>query len=253
VGVVGLGFLLAAEIGLGVWLRGVSVAALIAERDPVSGAAYALALVAFALMPALVSRQAPLPETGIDRFIPGPDVSECHEIRVRAPADVVFDTAERFDLHSIPLVHAVFRLREIVFRVRSAPRAPQSLVDETLGLGWGTLLYRPGRERVMGAVTRPWEGNVRFRAVPPAEFAGFAEPGLVKIAWTFEVDPCGVGLTRFRTQTRVLATDPRSRWRFRLYWTFAGRFIVLIRILANRAIRREAEGRARRAVPQGPR
>jgi hypothetical protein len=40
----------------------------------------------------------------------------------------------------------------------------------------------PEREVVVGAVTKPWEANVTFRALPPDQFAGFAEPGFVKIA-----------------------------------------------------------------------
>ena len=64
-------------------------------------------------------------------------------------------------------------------------------------------------------------------------------------------------LTRFRTRTRVLATDAWARRKFRIYWTFAGLFIIFIRKLINRAIRREAEReasgkhRAFHGVPKG--
>ena len=53
-----LALLAAAELGLAALLSGGSVAAYVAGRDPVSGTAYLLALLAFALMPwALLARQ----------------------------------------------------------------------------------------------------------------------------------------------------------------------------------------------------
>ena len=118
---------------------------------------------------------------------------------------------------------------------------PQGIVAETMALGWGILVERPQRELVMGAVTQPWVADVKFRAMPPAQFATFAGPDLVKIAWTLEVEPINAELTRFRTQTRVLATDDGARKKFRRYWRLTGAGIVLIRWLVNRAIRRESE------------
>jgi hypothetical protein len=58
---------------------------------------------------------------------------------------------------------------------------------------------------------------VTFSAVDPDRFAAFDAPGLVKIAWTLEVEPMH-GRTRFRTETRVVATDAEARRRFRRYW-----------------------------------
>jgi hypothetical protein len=56
-GLIALGLLLAAEIGLGVALSGRSVAQVVFDRDPVSGSAYYAALAAFAVMPWWVSRR----------------------------------------------------------------------------------------------------------------------------------------------------------------------------------------------------
>jgi hypothetical protein len=105
------------------------------------------------------------------------------------------------------------------------------------------LAHQPGRELVMGAVTRPWEANVVFRALPADEFAAFSEPDMVKIVWTLEVEPLGPDLTRFRTETRVLATDAGARRKFDRYWRLAGPGIVLIRILTLPILRRAAEQR----------
>lgn len=56
VGCIALGLLLLTEFSVVLWLQGFSVRDAIASRDPVSGAAYALSLMVFALMPLLITR-----------------------------------------------------------------------------------------------------------------------------------------------------------------------------------------------------
>lgn len=243
IGILALGLLMSAEIGVGVWLRGIRVSEYFYGRDPVAGAAYFIALGLMAVMPLLVCRRQKEAPSLIEPFMPQADIRESHEIVVRAPANIVLDVAEHFDLLSIPIVRSIFRLRERVFRVQQKPRVHTGIVAETLSLGWGVLDYRPERAIVMGAAAQPWVGDVTFRALPAEEFAAFAEPGYVKIAWTLEAQPLTASTTRFRTQTRVVATDGKSKARFLLYWMFAGFFIVLIRRIINRALRCEAERR----------
>jgi hypothetical protein len=55
-GGVGLCLLLAAEFGLVLWLRGLSIREYLATRDPVSGTVYYVMLGVFAIMPLLVAR-----------------------------------------------------------------------------------------------------------------------------------------------------------------------------------------------------
>lgn len=188
----------------------------------------------------------------IERFIPRADHGARHETLVRAPADLVFAVACDFDLQSHPLVRAIFRLRELVFRsAPSPPRRPQGLVEETTSLGWRPLAHRPRRELVMGAATRPWEPNVVFKPIPPAGFAAFADPGMVKIAWTLEAERLGPALTRFRTETRTLATDAAARKKFDRYWRVVAIGVLLIRVLLLPGVRREAERRFRRQRAHG--
>jgi hypothetical protein len=179
----------------------------------------------------------------IDRFVPNPETGARHQTVVSAPAGLVFEVATEMDLRSIPLVAAIFWLREKLLRATTTRRRPQGLVAETLALGWGRLAERPNRELVMGAVTQPWQGDVVFRAVPPDCFAAFAEPHLVKIVWTLEAEPIDDTHTRFGSETRVVSTSEWARQRFRRYWRLAAIGIVLIRWLGLRAVRREAERR----------
>jgi hypothetical protein len=56
-GFLALGLLLAAEFSLVLKLRGLSIHEYLAARDPVSGTAYYVSLVLFAVMPLLVERR----------------------------------------------------------------------------------------------------------------------------------------------------------------------------------------------------
>jgi hypothetical protein len=244
VGILALIQLLAVEL-LPLLTKGMTLAEYAERRDPVSFGAFLFTLALFGVMPLIAVHRDEgclASESFINTFIPRPDVAETHEIVVRAPADLVFEVAERFDLLSIPLVLAIFRLREIVFRVPSQRRRqPMSLVAETTQLGWRRLALLPDRQLVMGAVTQPWVGDVKFRGLSPEAFANFNEPAFVKIAWTFEAEPIDARTTRFRTRTHVLATDREALRKFARYWVFAGPLTGLIRRAALRAIRREAE------------
>jgi hypothetical protein len=189
----------------------------------------------------------------LDRFMPNYEVVERHHVRVAAPADVTLIAARDVDLQSQPVVRAVFKGRELI--LGSSPRErrqPQGLLAEVQALGWGLLAEVPGREIVVGAVTRPWEPDVTFRPVPPDEFAAFAEADYVKIAWTVRADPDAAGTSIFRTETRAAATDAAARVKFRRYWSLLSPGILLIRRMMVGAVKADAERRAHpAAAPAG--
>jgi hypothetical protein len=154
------------------------------------------------------------------------------------------DVAGKFDMQSLPAVKLIFRLRErLTHATRPAPRTPQGILEETRSLGWGLLAEHPGRFVVCGATCQPWLANVVFSAVPPDQFLTYAQPDLVKIAWTLEAAEIGPDLTRFGQETRVVATDPQARIKFRRYWRWARVGIIAIRLLMLPAIRKAAERR----------
>jgi hypothetical protein len=182
----------------------------------------------------------------LDRFMPRFDVRERHEATVRAPATVTYAAARELDFHRSTVVSGIFRARQLLMRGRTASASSGGLfLDEVQALGWRVLAEEPGRLLVMGAVTQPWLADVAFRGVAPEEFAGFAEPNYVKIAWTLGVTPTDEGRSLFRTETRAVATDPAARSRFRRYWTLVSPGIVVIRWEMLRLVKREAERRAR--------
>lgn len=183
----------------------------------------------------------------LDLFMPRYDVVERHSIEIGAPADVVMRAAREMDIRDSSMAEAIFKAREIAMGA-SAPdrRKTRGLVEETISLGWRVLAEIPGREMVVGAVTKPWEGHVKFVGVEPGQFAAFAEPEFVKIAWTLRADPDGPSRSIFRTETRAMATDAAARWRFRRYWAFVSPGIWLIRRLSLGPLKARAEQSARK-------
>jgi hypothetical protein len=107
----------------------------------------------------------------------------------------------------------------------------------------------PGREVVYGAVTQPWKANVVFRGLAAEDFKNFREPGFVKILWTLRVDPATPSDCTFRTETRVVTTDDDARRRFRWYWARFSPGIVLIRQIALRLLKKQAEDLQRKITP----
>ena len=182
--------------------------------------------------------------TLLDQYLPSYEVRDRHATRIAAPVDATYAAARDMDLMGSPVVRTIFRGRELLMRAHSSDeREPRPLVDEVLALGWGVLGQDHGREIVFGAVTQPWVANVKFRALPPDEFAAFDTPGYAKIAWTIRAEELGPTESRFVTETRVATTDPESRRRFRRYWTMVSPGIRLIRRESLRLVRSDAERR----------
>jgi hypothetical protein len=178
----------------------------------------------------------------LDRFIPHPDAGGRHEITIHAPAALVLNIARNFDIESVAAVRAIFWLRAKLLRAPLPTGRPHTgLVANMENLGWRCIAAEKDRFYAAGAVCQPWLPDVAFTAIPAEQFASYAEPNQVRIAWTIEAAPLGLELTRFATETRAAATDQQARTKFRRYWRKFGIGIILIRRLLLPAIRRAAE------------
>jgi hypothetical protein len=181
----------------------------------------------------------------LDRFMPNYEVVERHHVRVAAPAEITMDAAREQDLLASPVIRAIFKVRELALGSTPDERArPKALLPQVLSLGWGVLADIPAREIVMGAVTRPWEPNPRFRAIGPDQFAAFHEPDYVKIVWSLRADPLAAHESMFRTETRAVATDALARLKFRRYWALVSPGVALIRRMSLGPLKADAERRA---------
>jgi hypothetical protein len=181
----------------------------------------------------------------LDHVMPVYEIAERHHVDVGVLAEVTFAAACDMDLLRSPIARAIFSAREVILGSEpDAAKRPAGLLALTKSLGWGVVAEVPGREVVMGAITRPWEANVVFRPLPAEAFAAFDEPGYVKIAWTLRADAIGAAESIFRTETRAVATDAAARAKFRRYWSFLSPGIIVIRWTMLRPLKAEAERRA---------
>jgi len=182
----------------------------------------------------------------LDEFMRDYDVRERHEVAVAAPANVTLNAAEEIEFDASFIVRTIFRAREVILRSKpDARRRPKGLVEAMKSIGWGVLAESPGREIVMGGVTKPWEPNPVFRALPPDQFAAFAEPDCVKIVWTLRVTPEPSGGCIFSTETRAVATDASARRKFRAYWSLLSPGIILVRLAMLASLKEAADRRWR--------
>jgi hypothetical protein len=100
----------------------------------------------------------------------------------------------------------------------------------------------PERAVVAGGALQPWKpgGGRRPPVLDAAGLRELAEPGWVKVGYDFVLDG-REGTTRLTTETRVAATDRRTRLLFGVYWTAIRPGSGLIRREMLGAVARAAE------------
>jgi hypothetical protein len=102
------------------------------------------------------------------------EVAERHRIRVSAPAEATFEAATSLNLEHSKIISGLFKTREFILGGQQSQHVvPKPLLAWAQALGWGILAQIPGREVVLGAVTKPWEPNVVFRPLRPEDFGLF--------------------------------------------------------------------------------
>lgn len=159
----------------------------------------------------------------LDDVVPDYEFSSRHRVWVGAPPGRALKAAERATPGEMPLVRLLFALRSFsatLARKRGLPTGRTSpLLGQMLGSGFTPLAKEPGLEVVAGVIAAPWKvGGSPVPVSGAAEFVAFDEPGHMKGAMNFSVEPADGG-TELRTETRVLTTDSASR---RAFGTDAG-------------------------------
>lgn len=182
-------------------------------------------------------------ESGLDRVIPIFHFRERHAIDVAAPPAAVDSAIRETTAREIFLFRALTWLRRLG---RTGPPGilnppPDTPILETATRTTFRLLVdEPGREIVVGTVILAPRGR-RCSLETADDYRTLAEPGFAVAAMNFEIDELATGRCRLSTETRVFATDPRSRRRFALYWALIRPGSGFIRRMWLRAIKRRAE------------
>jgi hypothetical protein len=129
----------------------------------------------------------------------------------------------------------MIELRNLPGRLVGKPRFGEAaqgsvpLFEQLLSFGFCSL-GDEADEAALGLIDQSWKvsGGLRADVDGPTEFATFAEPGYVKVCVNIAARPARGGAF-VSTQTRVLATDARTRRLFRAYWLFIRPFSGLTR------------------------
>ncbi len=158
----------------------------------------------------------PLP---LDDLLPDPHFREHHERWIAAPPAAVWDALHDVRLVDLTLSRTLMALRALPARLQGQPR-PRMVSARLLEEGPVPVLASDcERSVIAGGVMQPWKlaGAVKPPVLDLDGLRDFDEPGWVKTTMDFVLEPESVG-TRLRTETRVRATDARTRARFGLYW-----------------------------------
>jgi hypothetical protein len=180
----------------------------------------------------------------IERYLPTYDVRDYHEARVAAPAQAAYGVLRSLDLNRSWIVQALFTIRSLpsrLLRIPSPPPPSGTFLAQALAVGWVILEEAPGHELVSGAVTQPWKPVVQFHGLTPTEFMRFSTPGFTKIVWALAARPVTPNVSVLSMETRVLATDPASRRKFRVYWCVVSPGVRLLRRVALHRAQRELD------------
>lgn len=189
----------------------------------------------------------------IDRFLPDYDVVEHHEVDVDAAADRAYRAVKELDLARSPVVLALLFARGLPHVFTGAVKPKRHLgLDDLVASGFVVLGEDPERELVLGIVGKFWQLSSGVHRIEPHEFVSFDEPGFARAAWNFVIAERGDGGSRVATETRVAATDDEARRNFARYWWLIGRFSALIRRIALRDIKQDAESHHDASLMRSP-
>lgn len=167
----------------------------------------------------------------LNEALPRWDRRERHEVLCDAPPAAVMRAAETVTWREAPIFYGLMAMMSL-----GRPRfsADQPVLDMFVGSGF-SVLVRTEDEIVVGGIERFSRKRPVIGLERPdlASFRNFDEPGCVKIGFNFRFTD-----GKLTTETRVKATDARSRRLFGLYWIVIRPGSGLIRHVWLRAIRR---------------
>jgi len=177
----------------------------------------------------------------LDEVLPNQHYRMCHARIVGAPRTVVWDELHRVTMSALPLGRALEGLRLLPARLagrKHPPLAGRTFLDVT---PIPVLFSERPRVVISAGLSQAWRllGGVTPPQLDAAALRAWSQPGWIKVGMEFRLESTPLG-TLFRTETRVLATDPRARRAFAAYWLFirAGSGAIrreVLRIVAHRA------------------
>jgi hypothetical protein len=177
----------------------------------------------------------------LDDVIPNPQYRMCHARVVGAPPSVVWDELHRVTMSALPVGWALEAVRLLPARLsgrKHQPLAGRSFLDVT---PIPVLFSKRPDIVILAGLSQAWRplGGMTPPQLDAAALRAWSQPGWIKVGMGFRLEPTRLG-TLLSTETRVLATDPRTQRVFAAYWFFIrpGSGAIrreVLRIVAHRA------------------
>jgi hypothetical protein len=178
----------------------------------------------------------------LDAFAPAWQFREVHRLFVAAPPERVYAATKAVTAREIRFFRTLTWLRRLG---RPGPEGilnppPDRPILEVATRTGFLLLEDTAGEIVIGKVVIAPPGALGPQVAE--DYRGVAGPGWARATMNFLIEPRGSG-SLVTTETRVHATDDRTRRRFGRYWMLIYPGSALIRRMWLRAIRRRAMAR----------
>jgi len=178
----------------------------------------------------------------MDEFLPHCDFGASYEVRINAPASVVYESLLRSDFSDVWLVRLLMSIRSGKRLPRN--RMPGDLRQRLQGTGFVVLAEAPNEEIVIGVAGRFWRPDGgRCMELTAKDFAGFSRPSYAKVAWNFKLREESPQSTVLSTETRIKCFGQAALWKFRSYWSLVGPFSGLMRKAILKQVKTEAEAK----------
>ncbi|MGX7681759.1 hypothetical protein ACSMXN_22995 [Jatrophihabitans sp. DSM 45814] len=182
----------------------------------------------------------------LDDVVPNPQFRMRHARTVRAPIAVAWDELNRVPMSALPLGLALEWVRLLPARLsgRKVPRlAGRTFLDVT---PIPILFSRQPDAVIEAGLSQAWRllGGSRPPILDASALRAWTQPGWIKVAMEFRLASTSVG-TLVSTETRILATDPRTRRAFGVYWFVIRGSSGAIRREVLRVVARRAEEKAK--------
>lgn len=180
----------------------------------------------------------------LDLLIPKPALVEIDRAEVAVDARRAWDAVRGLDLAQSTLVRTLFGIRTLPDRLKGKRPHVRLRLDDLVSItaepGFQILAEDAPREIAAGAIGKVWRPVIPFVHVPNAAgFAGFLEPGYIKVAWALRVVAEGEQTSGVEFELRVAATDSGAWQKFSRYFRLIGPGSHVIRRILLAQIERD--------------
>jgi hypothetical protein len=178
----------------------------------------------------------------LDDVVPRPQFAIVQSRAVNAPIDLVWDQLLRVTMSDLPVGWFLTQARRLPSRLtghKRKPLGPQTFLDET---PIPVLSSNPPTSVLSAGLSRAWQlvDTATPPRLDPLELRTWSQPSWIKVGMEFRLEAGPTG-TLITCETRIVATDTRTKRIFGAYWFLIRTGSIAIRLEVLRVVARHAE------------